>query len=114
MKVSGVGIDAVEISRFRTVLRMKNDRFLENTFTKVEREYCFSFRDAASHFAGTFAAKEAVRKTSGLVKTPMNKIEIRRHKSGKPEVRLSGRRSKSHLISISHNRSIACAIAMQQ
>jgi holo-[acyl-carrier protein] synthase len=108
MKVSGVGIDIIEIGRFTDVLQKKQDKFVENTFTEEERTYCFSHKDPAPHFAGTFAAKEAVRKASGA---PFHTIEIRRIASGKPEVWLSGRRAKTALISISHNASTACAVA---
>ena len=62
MKISGIGIDIIEISRFRLVVRKGKNRFLENTFSEAERTYCFSYRDPAPHFAGTFAAKEAVEK----------------------------------------------------
>src|SRR4051812_373363 len=114
MTISGIGIDTIEISRFRMILRKKKDRFIENTFSETERKYCLSFKDAATHFAGTFAAKEAIRKASGIVVHPFSKIEIRRRESGKPEVWLDGQRSKSLLISISHNKSTASAIALHR
>ena len=113
MKIFGIGIDSIEIRRLRTILRKKEDRFILNTFTKIEREYCFSYRDAAPHFAGTFAAKEAVQKAADDPR-PLQKIEIRRKKNGKPEVWLNKKRSKSFLVSITHNESIASAIALRQ
>jgi holo-[acyl-carrier protein] synthase len=113
MTISGIGIDVIEIRRFRSAFRKKHDRFFESTFSHVEREYCLSYRDSATHFAGTFAAKEAVQKALGTPHSPQQ-IEIRRQKNGEPEVWLKGRRSKSFLVSISHNESIACAIALHR
>ena|SRR3989344_2789434 len=113
MKIFGIGIDSIEIRRLRTILRKKEDRFILNTFTKIERDYCFSYSDPAPHFAGTFAAKEAVQKASDDPRS-LQKIEIRRKKNGKPEVWLNKKRSKSFLVSITHNESIASAIALRQ
>ena len=112
MKPFGVGIDVVEIARFRGVLRKKKTRFLERNFSDAERTYCSSYSDAATHFAGTFAAKEAVVKALGG-SAAIEQIEIRRQKNGKPDVWLRGRRSKSVFISISHEKSLACAIAIR-
>ncbi len=100
----------IEISRFRGI--RKRNRFLERTFTTRERAYCLSHRDSATHFAGTFAGKEAVQKA---LPKPLafQDIEIRREKNGKPAVWLKGRRSRSLLISITHTASVATAIALR-
>lgn len=112
MKVSGIGVDMIEVARFRAVLRRKQDRFLRSTFSRIEQSYCRAFRDPAPHFAGTFAAKEAVQKTLNS-SVPLRSIEVRREKSGKPAVWLKGRRSKSCFISITHTGRLACAIAIR-
>jgi len=111
--VRGVGIDVAETARFRSLIKRKKPHLLEKMFSRAEREYCFSYADAAPHFAGTFAAKEAVVKARGA-DVPLASIEIRRQQSGKPEVWIKGRRLKSLLVSISHTRDIACAIAFQK
>ncbi len=111
MSISGVGIDVIEIRRFRDVLRKRQDRFLGNTFTDIERSYCFSYKDPAPHLAGTFAAKEAVQKVSKK-SLAVSDIEIRREKSGRPRIYLKGKRASSLLISISHTDTLACAIAV--
>src|SRR4051812_48815577 len=111
--MTGIGIDITEISRFRALLRAKKDRFIENTFTAIEQRYCTSYRDSAPHFAGTFAAKEAVRKLSAKYLLPMKAIEIRRASSGNPEVWLRGRRAKSLYISITHGSHEAVAVALK-
>lgn len=112
MKTSGIGIDAIEISRFRSALKKKKARFIARTFSLGERAYCFSYGDPASHFAGTFAAKEAVQKALEIP-VDLRQIEIRRLKSGKPEVWLGGRRS-AIIISITHNKTLACAVALRR
>jgi holo-[acyl-carrier protein] synthase len=110
----GIGVDLAEIGRFRTVLRSRKTRFISNTFTKLEQEYCLSYRDSAPHFAGTFAAKEAVRKISPDYHLPQKDIEIRRTRSGSPEVWLRGRRAKSLYISITHGTRDALAVAFRK
>jgi holo-[acyl-carrier protein] synthase len=112
MSVQGIGVDAVEIARFRTLVRDEKNRFMTNTFSAQERAYCLSYKDPSPHFAGTFAAKEAVQKASGLFALAPTAIEIVRTKAGKPEVWLQGKRSKSILISITHEKKLACAVAI--
>lgn len=107
--ISGVGIDLTPVARMEAALG--NAQFMNNTFTKIEQEYCTAYQDAATHFAGTFAAKEAVRKATGLT-SAFTDIEIRRAASGKPEVWLSGTRKDSIEISISHTNELATAIAV--
>ena len=113
MQIKGVGVDIVEVRRFRAILRAKNKRFLANNFSPLERAYCMSFRDAAPHFAGTFAAKEAVQKAMAKEVPSMAAIEIRRDKHGTPNVWTRGKRSARFLVSISHERSVACAVALK-
>lgn len=112
--ISGIGIDIVETERFRETLRDARDQFMQNTFSDVERTYCSSYQDSAIHFAGTFAAKEAVKKATGEFSFPLHEIEIRRDPSGKPETYIKGRRDTSILVSISHTDTTACAVAMKQ
>ena len=112
MHVRGIGVDAVQIARFRKLSVKVKDRFMANTFSPKERAYCLSYKDSAPHFAGTFAAKEAVQKAANLVSMAPTAIEILRTKAGKPEVWLEGKRSKSILISITHEKTLACAVAL--
>ncbi len=111
--IKGVGVDMVAISRMRRVVREKRERFLANTFSPLERAYCFSHKDPAPHFAGTFAAKEAVRKATSHYPA-FAELEVRRRKDGRPEIWARGRRVSSILISITHTDTIACAIALAQ
>ena len=114
MKAVGVGVDVADILRFRTPKMRRDERFIHNTFTKHERDYCFSYHDPAPHLAGTFAAKEAVRKVYGDKPMMLADIEVRHQPSGKPGIWIKGRRSRTFLISISHNATVAIAIALKQ
>lgn len=55
-----VGIDIVEIDRFTELCA--NPQKLARLFTPEEIAYCQGYQNCAEHFAGTFAAKEAVSK----------------------------------------------------
>lgn len=113
MAIRGVGIDTVEISRMRDAVSIA-ERFLENTFSEIERVYCNSFTDRATHYAGTFAAKEAVRKATGELTRMFNEIEIRRNTQGKPEVWTDGTQRTDIHISITHTHEQASAIALYE
>lgn len=110
MKVQGIGIDMIEIRRFRGF--GKNNRFLKNNFSKEELDYCFSFKDSATHLAGTFATKEAVIKI--LTRSvPLALIEVKRNRNGKPEIFIKNRREKSIMVSISHTEKLALAFTIK-
>ena len=109
--MKGIGIDLTPVARMEAALGQA--QFMDNTFSALEQEYCRSYKDAAIHFAGTFAAKEAVRKATGLY-PKLNEVEIRRTAEGKPEVWVHGVRDMSLVISITHTTTDACAIALAQ
>lgn len=114
MNIAGIGVDIVEVSRFRTVFKKKQTRFIDNTFSVGEQKYCYAYRDPAPHFAGMFAAKEAVRKATGDFSHALSVVEVRHTKTGKPEMWIKGKRSRSILVSITHTRSAACAVVINQ
>lgn len=112
--MKGIGIDVSDIARFRTSKMLRGDRFIHNTFSKHEQDYCFSYRDPAPHLAGTFSAKEAIRKVYGDKPITFAEIEVRHQPSGKPEIWIKGTRSRTILVSITHTAAIAVAIACKQ
>ncbi len=61
----GLGIDAVDIGRFRTVLA-RRPAMAERLFTAGERAYAAGQVDPAPSLAARFAAKEAVMKALGV------------------------------------------------
>mgnify|MGYP003309900906 CR=1 FL=1 len=57
------GVDIIEISRIQKSIEKSGDRFLNLIYTPKEIEYCESKKNAKySHYAGRFAAKEAIFK----------------------------------------------------
>ena len=63
MEISNVGVDIVNIERFRKKEYDKNKKFYDKIFSKSEIQYCLSFKNNSEHFAGKFAIKEAVKKS---------------------------------------------------
>jgi holo-[acyl-carrier protein] synthase len=81
---TGVGVDVVDVDRFRVVLA-RRPRIVDRLFTVGEQ------RDANSQperLAARFAAKEAVLKTLGVGAgvTPWRSIEVTLNASGAPSV----------------------------
>lgn len=90
--VLGIGNDIVEIARIQALLTRYPQRFLNRVFTSYEQDYCLKRKEPALHFAGRFAAKEAVVKALGTGFTQglsWLDIEIRPDEKGKPCVFLS-------------------------
>jgi len=60
--VKGIGTDITAIDRIADMIRKYGDHFLRKVFTDTEIAFCGSSVDAATHFAGRWAAKEAFYK----------------------------------------------------
>ena len=114
-----VGLDLIEIDRVRRALERHGDAFRARCFTAAEREYCEGKANPPQHYAGRFAAKEAVGKALGTgVHFTWKEIEIRGRP--KPSVHLSGRtaRAAERLgagqieLSMTHSRELAAAVAV--
>ena len=118
MKLTGVGIDLVEVPRIRELLDKHGQRFKERTFTAAEIDYCDGCAEPAMHYAARFAAKEAVAKALGTGiwadGVSWTDIEVLREASGKPVIILHGM-AKEHageatcLVSLTHTRELAMA-----
>ena len=87
----GIGIDSVEVDRFRAVMH-RRPGVLDRLFTDDERRYAERRRDPTERFAARFAAKEAVMKALGVGvgACKWREIEVVRAPSGAPSVRLWG------------------------
>ena len=118
MATIGVGVDVVDVARFRLALD-RHPRLLGRLFTDAE---C---RDAAlrpERLAARFAAKEAVLKAlgEGLGAVPWRSIEVARTPEGSPLVRLHGAASaladgrgvQDWHLSLSHTSSTAVAFVV--
>jgi holo-[acyl-carrier protein] synthase len=117
--IIGIGIDLVKIDR---IDKAGNNRsgFLERVFTEREREYCYRQKYPAQHFAGRFAAKEAVLKAIGTgwsAGVKWTDMEVLHGDGGGPVVNISGRVKdlmdlkgvKQILLSYSHDEGYAVA-----
>ncbi len=112
------GTDIIEISRIRESIEKSGEKFINLLFTPAEIEYCESKRNAKYyHYAGRFAAKEAIFKAvSPLLK---NKFDISWHnaqvindENGNPRIEfldIKFDKIKSIDISISHCKEYAVA-----
>jgi holo-[acyl-carrier protein] synthase len=114
-----VGVDLIEIERVRRALERHGDGFRSRCFTDAERAYCESKPNPAQHYAGRFAAKEAVGKALGSgVYFTWREIEIRGRP--KPGVYLTGRTAAfaervgagAIELSMTHSRELAAAVAV--
>ena len=123
MEIVGIGTDIVECIRIGRMIEAHGEIFLTRVYTDREVRYCQGRKRAMEHFAGRWAAKEAILKClgsgwrRGLAWTDM---EIRNDPGGQPRVLLCGGvkdlaqalRINDILISISHCRTYATAYAL--
>jgi holo-[acyl-carrier protein] synthase len=123
LNVVGIGTDIVECLRIAQMIERHGELFIRRVYTDTEIQYCQSRRQATQHFAGRWAAKEAVLKALGTGwrrGISWRDIEIRHDPAGKPTVSLRGGARDvveqqgigELLVSISHCRSHATAYAL--
>ena len=108
----GVGIDIIDVERFRKKIFKQNIKFYQKIFLESEIKYCLKFKSPYEHFAGKFALKESVIK-SIYDKISFLNIQTDNSNHG-PIVRLVGKKSKeySFLCSISHEKKFAVAVVI--
>ncbi len=111
-----IGTDLGDVGRIRSAINETGDRFLNRIYTKTEQDYCQSKANPEVHFAGRFAAKEAVMKalkSSGMNDPiPFSSIEIQSSDNGEPLVVLEMKMEGNCRVSISHTESHAIAFAI--
>lgn len=120
--IKGLGIDLIEIERIEQAHSEHGDAFLKRLFTEKEQQYCLKQTNPYPRFAGRFAAKEAIAKALGFgfgEQVSWKDIEILPDPEGKPIAHFSEKLSKRFgnpqiLVSISHAKSSATAIAIWQ
>lgn len=123
MNVIGIGTDIVECLRIAKMIERHGELFIGRVFTAREIEYCSSRKAANQHYAGRWAAKEAVLKAMGTGWArgiSWRDIEVRNDAGGRPTIFLGGGAREvcerleivEMLISISHCRSHATAYAL--
>ena len=118
--VSGVGVDAVDVTRFRAALD-RRPAIADRLFTDGER------RDGggdAQRLAARFAAKEATMKAlgGGIGSFGWRDVEVVRLETGAPSLRLTSaaeslatRRGVSHWhVSLTHTATVAIAMVVAE
>lgn len=125
MQIVGIGCDIVECLRIARMIERHGELFITRVYTNHEIEYCTARKAATQHYAGRWAAKEAVLKALGTGwqrGISWRDIEIRNQRNGGPTVALRGGArdvfertgiQRVH-VSISHCRSHAVAYAVAE
>lgn len=125
MAILGIGTDIVECLRIAQMIERHGELFITRVYTDHEIAYCNARKTATQHFAGRWAAKEAVLKALGTGwrrGISWRDIEIRNDRAGAPTVVLrAGARDvfehsgieRMH-ITISHCRGHAVAYALAE
>jgi holo-[acyl-carrier protein] synthase len=114
-------VDVVDVERMKFALQ-RTPRIRQRLFTEAEIAYCEKFRFAERHYAGRWAAKEAVTKALGCGLIQWNGVEVVRHPRRAPFVRISGKikrfaemvgvREEDLFISITHSELSAVAVCV--
>ena len=123
MNILGIGTDIVECLRIAHMIERHGEMFLGRVFTQQEIEYCSARKQATQHYAGRWAAKEAVLKALGTGwrgGIEFTDIEVLPDGYGKPVATLHGRTRelaaslgiRQMLVSISHGGEYAVATAI--
>ena len=121
--IRGLGTDIVEIVRIGEMIERHGELFLQRVYTEQEVAYCQKRTASYQHFAGRWAAKEAVLKALGTGWArgiAWRDIEVVSFPSGQPRVAIHGAVRElseqagiaGYLLSISHCRSHATAVAV--
>ena len=119
----GIGIDVVEIERFRTSL-LRTPSMRERLFTVSELDYVSTKADPVPSLAARFAAREAAMKAMGLGlgAFEFHDVSVERVASGAPSLVVVGRAAELagergvtrwHL-SVSHSELVAVAYVIAE
>ncbi|MBM4071267.1 MAG: holo-[acyl-carrier-protein] synthase [Planctomycetes bacterium] len=123
MKILGISSEIVECLRVARMIERHEEAFLNRVYTPREARWCRGRRNVTEHFAGHWAAKQAVlkclagNKRKGLVLT---EIEIRLDRTRVPKVYLGGAareravslRIADMMLTIAHCRAFATAMVI--
>lgn len=123
MNILGIGTDIIECERIDRMVRRHGDHFLRRVYTEQEIRYCADRKNADQHYAGRWAAKEAVLKALGtgwIAGIAWTDVEVGHAEGGRPIILLHGGAAKiaeeqgvlEIRISITHCKSHAVAFAL--
>jgi holo-[acyl-carrier protein] synthase len=123
MEIFGIGTDIIECPRIGKMIEQHGELFLRRVYTEREIRYCQARKHAIEHFAGRWAAKEAIMKAMGTGWSrgiAWTDLEVRNEVGGQPRVLVCGGAKEvavqkgigDILLSISHCRTYATAYAL--
>lgn len=125
MNIFGIGTDITECLRIARMIERHGELFINRVYTPEEIRYCQNRKQSTQHFAGRWAAKEAILKALGTgwrQGISWLDMEIRTEPGGQPKVLVRGGVKElveqlgvqNLAISVSHCRThaVAYAIAM--
>ena len=117
--MKGIGIDAVDIERFRGVLA-RRPSMRQRLFTSAELESLSQRSDDVASLAARFAVREATMKALGvgLGAFDFHDVSVHKDPSGAPMLRVAGRAEtlarqngiEGWHVSITHTDSVAMAV----
>ena len=117
--VIGLGIDAIDVGRFRLAVE-RSPRLLERVFVAEERASLDGRADRIPALAARFAVREAAMKAlgTGLGGIDLRDVWVERSASGQPVLRVVGRAAElaarrgitRWLVSLSHTPDLAVAV----
>jgi len=121
--VIGIGTDITECLRIARMIERHGELFINRVYTPEEIRYCQNRKQSTQHFAGRWAAKEAIMKALGTGwrrGIAWRDIEVRSEPGGQPVVGVRGGVKEvveqlgvaRILVSISHCRTHATAYAI--
>ena len=86
MEILGIGTDIIECPRIGKMIEQHGELFLRRVYTEREIRYCQSRKHAIEHFAGRWAAKEAILKAMGTGLEPRYRLDRHRgpQRPGRP------------------------------
>jgi holo-[acyl-carrier protein] synthase len=121
--IRGIGADIVEVPRVEQILQRHGERFAERILAPCEWPGFKASSAPALFLAARFAAKEAFSKATGTgMRRPLywSGIGVKSDALGKPELELTpklsewlrGRGVKVCHLTLTHERSLACAFVV--
>ncbi len=106
--IRGIGIDIVDVGRFRKALDRWGERLYRKVFTWSEIEYCRRQRFPERHLAARFAAKVSLTKAMGRP-VRFKDVEVTRG-SGGPGLKVRGLGKEINLsVTMTHDRNLSVA-----
>ena len=111
--IIGIGVDIVEISRIQKAIERWGDGFLTHVFTTEEIAWAKRHKFPYPHYAGRFAAKEAIFKALGRKEIVWTDLNILGTAQGKPYCQCLKKNVPGRiLLTISHSKEYAVAQAI--